>query len=128
VETVVSSGAIVEALRDRLGRRKLTLAAAVDLARAENPAAVEVFADAGRVLGAAVASMVNMVGPELVLIMGESAPDFDLYSGHLRESLAAQAFGSAGDCRIVVRPHSIEDWARGAAASVLRMVVRQEFP
>ncbi|HEY2674294.1 MAG TPA: ROK family transcriptional regulator [Rugosimonospora sp.] len=128
VETVASSGAILAAVRDGRGEPELTFAEAAELARDGDPIAADAFGRAGTILGKAIASMVNLVGPELVLVMGESASDYDVYEKPLRECLAEWAFGAAAGCRVITRKHSMDAWARGAAASVIRSVVRQEFP
>lgn len=128
VETVASSSAILAAVRDGRGDPELTLAQAVELARDGDPVASSAFGEASRILGMAIATMVNLVGPELVLVMGEAAPDYDVYETQLRECLAEHAFGAAADCRIITRVHRMDAWARGAAASVIRTAVHQQLP
>ncbi|MCU1525494.1 MAG: sugar kinase [Microbacteriaceae bacterium] len=127
VETVASSHAIVGAASgpDRQG---LSVQDVVDLAHAGDSRAVEAFDQAGTVIGTAIATMVNLAGPELVLISGEAVADYDLYDTHLRAAFAEHAFGAAAGCRIVVRPNTFDDWARGAAASVIRAIVTQRYP
>ncbi|MGN7800439.1 ROK family protein [Leifsonia sp. 22587] len=122
VEAVAATDAIVAAVSAAHGRA-FPIGEAVDLARAGDSAAAGAFAEAGTVIGAAIASVVNMIGPELVIIGGEGVANFDLFEGPLRRSYAEHVFGSADRCRIVVRPHTFEDWARGAAASAIRSLV-----
>lgn len=122
VEAVAATSAIVAAVSAAHGR-EVAIEEAVDLGRAGDPAAVAAFAEAGHVIGAAIASLVNLVGPELVIIGGEGVANFDLLEASLRESYAEHVFASADRCRIVVRPHTFEDWARGAAAAAVRSLV-----
>lgn len=122
VEAVAATSAIVAAVSAAHGRA-VAIEEAVDLGRAGDPAAVGAFAEAGHVIGAAIASLVNLVGPELVIIGGEGVANFDLLEASLRESYAEHVFASADRCRIVVRPHTFEDWARGAAAAAVRSLV-----
>jgi predicted NBD/HSP70 family sugar kinase len=122
VEAVAATSAIIAAVSSAHGRA-VTLEEAVALARAGDPAAVAVFAEAGAVIGKAIASLVNMVGPELVIIGGEGVAEFDLFEESLRREYAAHVFASADRCRIVVRPHTFADWARGAAATAIRSLV-----
>ncbi|GAA4154707.1 ROK family protein [Leifsonia shinshuensis] len=122
VEAVASTSAIAAAVSAAHGR-PVTIGEAVELRRAGDAAAVEVFDEAGRVIGAAIASLVNLVGPELVVIGGEGVADFDLIEEPLRRSYAEHVFASADRCRIAVRPHTFEDWARGAAATAVRSLV-----
>lgn len=128
VETVASSDAILARIRDTTGQADLDLAGAVDLAHEGNRRAREAFDRAGEVIGSALAAMVNLVGPELVVIAGEGVAEYDLYEERMRRAFAEHAFGAAGDCRLMLRSHTFDDWARGAAATVLRSYVRGEPP
>jgi len=122
VEAVAATSAIVAAVASAHDRA-VTIQEAVALARAGDPATREAFGEAGAVIGAAIASLVNLVGPELVIIGGEGVAEFDLFEEPLRRSYAEHVFASADRCRIVVRPHTFEDWARGAAATAIRSLV-----
>jgi predicted NBD/HSP70 family sugar kinase len=128
VETVASSDAILTRTRETTGRPDLDLAGAIKLAHEGDEHAREAFDRAGEVIGAALAAMVNLVGPELVVIAGEGVAEYDLYEERMREAFAAHAFGAAGDCRLMLRSHTFDDWARGAAATVIRSYVRGEPP
>lgn len=128
VETVASSDAILARTREQTGRPELDLAGAVELAHDGNLQAREAFDRAGEVIGAALAAMVNLVGPELVMIAGEGVAEYDLYEERMRRAFAEHAFGAAGDCRLTLRSHTFDDWARGAAATVIRSYVRGEPP
>ncbi|TWD80688.1 putative NBD/HSP70 family sugar kinase [Kribbella amoyensis] len=128
VETVASSDAILNRTRETTGRPDLDLSGAIELAHGGDENAREAFDRAGEVIGSALAAMVNLVGPELVVIAGEGVADYDLYEQRMREAFAAHAFGAAGDCRLMLRSHTFNDWARGAAATVIRSYVRGEQP
>jgi predicted NBD/HSP70 family sugar kinase len=128
VETVASSDAILARTRETTGRADLDLAGAIKLAHEGNQQAREAFDRAGEVIGAALAAMVNLVGPELVMIAGEGVAEYDLYEERMRRAFAEHAFGAAGDCRLMLRSHTFDDWARGAAATVIRSYVRGEPP
>ncbi|NEN05293.1 ROK family transcriptional regulator [Diaminobutyricibacter tongyongensis] len=123
VETVASSSAILEAVRSAKHDPLLTMREAVQLARAADPDAVAAFERAAVIIGMALATMANLVGPSVILVAGESVTDFDLYEQRIRESFDEHTFGAAGQCQIVTRSHTFEDWARGAAASLLRASV-----
>jgi len=122
VEAVAGTAAIVAAISQQNGYA-VTIEEAVALAHAGDPVAVAVFAEAAGLIGIAIASLVNLVGPEVVIIGGEAVADFDLFEQHLREAFAAHAFGTASRCPIIVRSHAFEDWARGAAAAAIRSLV-----
>lgn len=125
VETVASSAAILSAIRDAQRDPELTMREAVELARSGNPDAVDAFDRAAGIIGTALATMANLVGPSVIVVMGESVTDYDLYEQRIRESFDLHTFGSAQQCRIITRSHTFEDWARGAAASVIRTAVSE---
>ncbi len=125
VETVASSDAIVTAVRAATGRDDLDMHAAVELAHQGNAAAIAAFDRAATAIGTAIAVVVNLTGPAVAVIEGESVSDFDVYDAKVRETFAAQAFGAAADCELQLRPHTFDAWARGAAVSVIRAFVRQ---
>ncbi|MGD8169888.1 ROK family protein [Herbiconiux sp. P16] len=127
VEAVAGSSAIVRAVASAQPTPVATIDDAVALAHAGEPAAVEAFDRAGTVIGTAIATVANLTGPEIVVITGEAVADYDLYDQRLRAAFGAHAFGAAGNCRIVIRPHTFEDWARGAAAAALRALVLQRY-
>jgi predicted NBD/HSP70 family sugar kinase len=128
VETVASSDAILARTRETSGRADLDLAGAIKLAHAGDEHAREAFDRAGEVIGSALAAMVNLVGPELVVIAGEGVAEYELYEERMRQAFADHAFGAAADCRLMLRSHTFDDWARGAAATVIRSYVRGEPP
>jgi len=122
VEAVAATHAIVDAVEAAHGR-SLTIEQVVNLAYAGDPAAVNAFHEAATVIGTAIASLANLVGPEVVIIGGEGVTNFELFREPLLAAFAEHAFGAAGRCRIVVRPHTFQDWARGAAAAAIRALV-----
>ncbi len=119
VEAVAGTPAIVAEV-SRAHGRDLSIGEIVELAHRGDPAAVQTFEHAATVIGTAIATLVNLTGPELVIIGGEAVSNFDLFETHLRASFAEHAFGAAGRCQIVTRPHTFEDWARGASAAAIR--------
>ncbi|MFE5990474.1 ROK family protein [Streptomyces sp. NPDC056453] len=123
VETVASSSAIIQAIRAAKQDPLLTMREAVALARDGDAEARGAFERAGCVLGLALATVANLVGPGSILVAGESVTNYDLFGVRLREAFEAHAFGSAGDCTIVAKSHTFEDWARGSAASAIQALV-----
>jgi predicted NBD/HSP70 family sugar kinase len=115
VEAIASEHAIVTKARAVTGRLKLEMDTAIDLAHDGDEAVRAVFAEAGRAIGLGLASMVNLVGPELVVVSGEGLAAYDLFEEHIRTAFESQAFGSAA-CPLIIRPLPFEEWARGAAA------------
>lgn len=122
VEAVASTGAILAEVRERLGDPALELGDVFRLAHEGEPTAVAAFATAGEVIGAALAALVNLTGPALVVIAGEGVTEYGLYADRIRSAFAEHAFGAAADCEIVLRPHTFDDWARGAAVCVIEVI------
>ena len=120
VEAIASTGAIVDRARAVTDEPELTMEQAVGRAREGDPELIEVFATAGRAIGLGLAALVNLFGPERVVVSGEGLETFDLFEEHIRTAFLAQAFGSAGRCALLLRPLPFEQWARGAAAVAVR--------
>jgi predicted NBD/HSP70 family sugar kinase len=123
VEAVAATPAIAAAVSAAHGR-EIGIDEAVRLAHASDPAAEAAFREAARIIGTAIATLVNLAGPEVVIIGGEGVSNFDLFEETLRSAFDAHAFGAAARCPIVTRPHTFEDWARGAAAAAIQSLVR----
>lgn len=105
-ERLLPEGADVDQLR--------TLAAAGDLS------AVRIFADAGTVLGRAVANVVNILGPGLVLISGEGSQAWRHMSASFERAFEEAVFAPLGRIPVEIDPWDDGKWALGAAALVLR--------
>lgn len=123
VEAVASTQAIVEQARQATGNNRLTMEEGVRLARDGDPSVRAVFTRAGHALGLALASVANLIGPERIIISGEGVASYDLFAEQIRTSFAAQAFGAAADCEVIVRPLEFEEWARGGAAIAAQSLV-----
>jgi predicted NBD/HSP70 family sugar kinase len=98
-------------------------------ARAGDGAMQAIFARAGVALGVAVANLINIFDPALVVIGGEGLRAGDLIEGPLRATVPKHIFGRPGErwpeaTRLVLRPTTDVEWARGAASLVLREVFR----
>lgn len=124
VETVASSDAIVRAVREQTGREGLTIGEVAAMAHAGDAVALAAFDRAAAAIGTALAVVVNLTGPAVVVIEGEAVGDFELYDERLRSAFGHHAFGAAAQCRLELRTHDFDSWARGAAVTVLRDFVR----
>ncbi|GHE99444.1 sugar kinase [Streptomyces spiralis] len=116
VEAIASEEAIVARAREAAGDPALDMAGAIDRAHGGDAAVRAVFAEAGQAIGLGLAAMVNLVGPERVVVSGEGLAAYDLFEEQIRAAFTRQAFGAAARCPLVVRPLPWEEWARGAAA------------
>jgi predicted NBD/HSP70 family sugar kinase len=121
LEAVVGDTAIAAAMSVAAGRRITKVSQVVAQAHAGDPDARQVFSQAGVALGRAIAALLNLLNPPLVILSGEGMTASDLFIDALRAELERDAFSStATDCTVLVRPLPDETWARGAAATMLR--------
>ncbi|HEY8030705.1 MAG TPA: ROK family transcriptional regulator [Gaiellaceae bacterium] len=121
LEAVVADPALVAQARERgvltsrQGIRKLRA-----LADAGDAGAVEIFAAAGAVLGRAVAGLVTVLSPELVLISGEGTQGWPHMATDFDRALRSNIFPLFSGVAVEVDPWDDVKWAAGAAALVLR--------
>lgn len=119
LETIVADRALLHRLR-RIFGADLSLDAGIDLARAGDAAALSVFAAAGRTLGRALADLVNIFNPPLLIVGGEGTRAIDLMRATLEDALRALTFNGFYDqLHFVAEPWADDAWARGAAGLVL---------
>ena len=93
----------------------------------ETPAARAVYARAGAAIGKAIGSVVNLFGPDRVIISGEGLAAYDLFADGIREAFLAAAFGTAAQCDLITRPLPFEEWARGAAATAIQSFIGSDM-
>jgi predicted NBD/HSP70 family sugar kinase len=82
--------------------------------------AVEIYARAGAVLGRAVAGLVNVLGPELVLVSGEGTQAWSVLAPEFERGFRANLFPPLAGVPVEVDPWDDAKWAVGAASLVLR--------
>ncbi len=90
------------------------------LADAGDPAARAIYARAGAILGRAVAGLINVLSPKLVLVSGEGTSAWPHLSETFDDALRQDTFPPLRDVAVEVDPWDDAKWARGAAALVLR--------
>lgn len=124
LEAFVSDPALLGRMRSGIGH-DLTMEQAVTLARQGDSVAHTIFASAGRTLGTAVANLINIFNPPLLVVGGEGARALDLMLEPLQDALQAHCFdGFFDDLRLVVEPWGDDAWARGAASLMLEELFR----
>lgn len=121
LETVVGDPALLAAARargivgPRQGIKKLQeLAAAGDLQ------ARQIYHHAGSTLGRAVADLVNVLSPQLVLVSGEGTQAWPQLAESFEAAYRANLFAPLGHVQVEVDPWDDAKWAVGAATLVLR--------
>ncbi|UUU28746.1 ROK family protein [Streptomyces sp. CA-210063] len=128
VEAIASESAIVRDVRAETGVAVADAAEALELAHRGDPGARKVYARAGAAIGRAIGSVVNLLGPERVIISGEGLAAYDLFAEQIRDAFAASAFGAAARCDLRTHPLPFEEWARGAAATAIQSFIRSDTP
>lgn len=89
-------------------------------------AALQVFADAGRVFGQSIANLINLFNPALIIISGEGVQAGDYIFPAMHQAIERHTFGQlAEDVELRIEPLSDDAWARGAASLVLGKVFGQ---
>jgi predicted NBD/HSP70 family sugar kinase len=90
LETVAATGALVDLLRRSHGD-DITVASMIEAARAGDAGCKRVIHDAGRAIGQVVATLLNVLNPEMLIFGGELAQAGDLLLDGVRESVSRAA-------------------------------------
>ncbi|NHA69812.1 ROK family protein [Phycicoccus sp. CMS6Z-2] len=120
LEGFVGESGLLAAARER---RVLTAGGTVaDLARAAHDgdaAARSVYADAGTLLGRALAGAVHLLDPEVVVVLGEGIGEWTFWESAFEEALRRHLMPTRRGVPVRIEPWSEDRWAVGAASLVL---------
>ena len=95
----------------------------LSLAQMGNAAALQIFDQAGRILGIGIANLINLFNPKKIIISGEGTREGDFLFVPMKESIQQNTMPGLFDPNtIVIAPWGDDAWARGAAGLVLREV------
>lgn len=120
LEAVIGQGALVAA-----GRTAgiLDATAGIDDLRAAADAGDEraqrIYADAGRIFGRALAGVVNVLDPELIVLLGEGVEAWPHWAATFEPALRASLVPGKRGVAVAVESWQDDRWAQGAAALVL---------
>jgi predicted NBD/HSP70 family sugar kinase len=124
LEALAAEPAILRDVRAAIGTQ-ITIAEAADRARAGDATLRAIFEAAGSTIGLALAYLVNLFNPTLLIVGGEGAPTLDLLQGPMEQTMRQHCFdGLLDDVRLVVEPWGDDAWARGAAGIMLDEIFR----
>lgn len=117
LEALAGGWALVEQLRDQ-GRSDVRhVRDLVALAQAGDPPARALLRDAGRHLGEVLSVAVNLLQPGAIVVGGDMAGAFDLYTAGVRETLFARAYPAATrHLRLLPAAHGEAGGLHGCAA------------
>lgn len=91
----------------------------VAAARAGQREARRIFADAGRMLGAALSGVVHTVDPEVIILSGEGIPAWPLWESGFEEVFRRKLSPRWRSVPFLVEPWDESKWMLGAASLVL---------
>lgn len=119
LEALVSDPVVSQRVSTAVGR-SVSINEAVALAKHGDAVVQSIFTAAGRTLGMAMANLVNIFNPSLLVIGGEGTRAGDLIIEPLQAALRDECFnGMYDDLKLAIEPWGDEVWARGAASLVL---------
>ncbi|HEX4224265.1 MAG TPA: ROK family transcriptional regulator [Pseudonocardiaceae bacterium] len=126
LEAYVGEQALLGLVREQ-GKRyvDVDIDAFLDLVAADDRVAAPIHAEALTRLGAAIANLVNLLNPELVVLGGESAMLTDEFLAALRPRITEHAFGDLADGLEIQLDELRNDptaWARGAASLAMEHI------
>jgi predicted NBD/HSP70 family sugar kinase len=116
-----AGGSVILARAREAGYHPENLAALVDAAKAGDHLSQNLVLDAGRYIGAALGAVVNVYGPDRVIIGGELSDAGEVFLNAIRESIRTTAMPVAyAAVDLQLAPLRSMSTAMGAAAVVLR--------
>lgn len=126
LESIAADPAVVEAVREsthgntQSSRAFSTLDDVIAAAQAGNRICREALARSGKYLGMALATVVNLLNPQKIILSGEGMRAGELRLVALREALQIHTFNDLlAQVELVIEPADDRLWARGAASLVL---------
>ena len=112
-------GLIREAVRRKVIGPRGTLRGLVKAARSGHRDALDVYEDAGRTLGRALAGLVHVLDPETIVLMGEGIDAWPFWDTGFEPSFRRHLMPARRGIRCIVEPWTEDQWAVGAASLVL---------
>jgi len=95
----------------------------LSLAQAGDKTAIQIFDQAGRILGIGIANLINLFNPKKIIISGEGTREGDFLFNPMKESIQQNTMPGLFDPgTIEIALWGDDAWARGAAGLVLREV------
>jgi predicted NBD/HSP70 family sugar kinase len=120
LEAYIGADGLVRTARSRgvLGPRG-TLAGLLRAAASRDESAQAVYAEAGDLLGRALAGVIHTVDPEVVVLLGEGVDGWEYWQPGFELSFRRSLLPARKGVPVLVEPWTEDQWARGAASLVL---------
>jgi predicted NBD/HSP70 family sugar kinase len=120
LEALVGEAALLRRAREQgILTPDAGMAALRAAADAGDAAAQALFGDAGHLLGRALAGVVNVIDPEIIILLGEGVAAWDHWSFGFEPAFRGALVPSKRGVPVVVESWQDDSWAQGAAALVL---------
>ncbi len=120
LEAIIGDAALVtEAVGRGVVSKRGTTADLLKAARANNVAALEIYRNAGVILGRAIAGIIHTLDPEVIVILGEGVSAWSFWEQGFEQSFRRHLMPSRRGIPFVVEPWTEDQWALGAASLVL---------
>lgn len=120
LEAHIGEKALVKAAQElELIKNNDGISSLIAKANGGDQAAQSIFSEAGRILGRALAGVVNILDPEIVIILGEGVDAWTHWSSGFEPAFRSSLVPSKREVAIGVETWRDDGWARGAACLVL---------
>lgn len=121
LETIAADAGILKRARELgFATNKTSIQALREMARKDKKIAEKVFKAPAEAVGIALANVVSVFGPELILVSGESSEGWDIWGHWLEDSLRKHVVPTMNKFDIELDPWDDGKWALGATAIVMR--------
>ncbi|MBX3065468.1 MAG: ROK family transcriptional regulator [Anaerolineae bacterium] len=126
LEAIAADPAIIAYVKEKIPNKQHvfnSLASIVDAAEAGNAICRAALNRSGEYIGMAVATVINLLAPQTIILSGEGVVAGDQRLAAMREAMRTHSFNDLlDDVRIVIEPTDDRMWARGAASLVISKV------
>ncbi|NTV38926.1 MAG: ROK family transcriptional regulator [Demequinaceae bacterium] len=120
LEAMIGQSALIDkARREGVIGADAGITALAHVASGGSEAAQLIFAEAGHLLGRAIAGVVNTLDPELIVILGEGAESWRHWSLGFEPALRSSVMPRKRGIEVAVEGWQDDRWAQGAASLVL---------
>lgn len=121
LETIASDPAILKfAQQEKYLSKKEGISKLWDIARKDKTIAAKCFKEPAEQLGIAIANVINVFGPELVMVSGEGSGGWDIWEKWLSTAIRENVVPTLANFDIEVDPWDDAKWALGAIALVMQ--------
>jgi N-acetylglucosamine repressor len=123
LESLAADPAVIRTVREKDTGRTFTLSDVTAAAQSGDPLARAALERSGEYLGVGLASVINILSPNLVIISGEGVSAGDFRLKPMMDALKRYTFnGLLENVEVVIEPTDDRAWARGAASLVISKV------